>query len=92
LTDNFDDYWRIASKVFPSTFSPPANNNSSPPLGPSRSHSTDVSTGSTNNDRDGAYNVRSIPVRIHLPDGPVLQDLVPPVNEEGAYDIKSVLT
>lgn len=34
-------------------------------------------------DRDGAYNVRSVPVRIYLPDGPVIQDLVPPVLEDG---------
>lgn len=34
-------------------------------------------------DRDGAYNVRSVPVRIYLPDGPVLQDLVPPLLEDG---------
>lgn len=34
-------------------------------------------------DRDGAYSVRSVPVRIYLPDGPVLQDLVPPALEDG---------
>lgn len=34
-------------------------------------------------DRDGAYNVRSVPVRIYLPEGPVLQDLVPPTLEDG---------
>lgn len=34
-------------------------------------------------DREGAYNVRSVPVRIYLPDGPVLQDLVPPILEDG---------
>lgn len=34
-------------------------------------------------ERDGAYNVRSIPVRVYLPDGPVLQDLVPPLLEDG---------
>lgn len=34
-------------------------------------------------DRDGAYNVRSVPVRIYLPDGPVIQDLVPPSLEDG---------
>ena len=36
-------------------------------------------------DRDGAYNVRSVPVRIYLPDGPIIQDLVPPVLEDGPY-------
>ena len=36
-------------------------------------------------DRDGAYSVRSVPVRVYLPDGPVLQDLVPPLLEDGLY-------
>ena len=35
-------------------------------------------------DRDGAYNVRSVPVRLYLPDGPVMQDVVPPTLEDGA--------
>jgi autophagy-related protein 5 len=34
-------------------------------------------------ERDGAYSVRSVPVRLYLPDGPVLQDLVPPLLEDG---------
>jgi autophagy-related protein 5 len=34
-------------------------------------------------ERDGAYSVRSVPVRVYLPDGPVLQDLVPPVLDDG---------
>jgi autophagy-related protein 5 len=34
-------------------------------------------------DRDGAYSVRSVPVRIYLPDGPVIQDLVPPLLDDG---------
>ena len=34
-------------------------------------------------DRDGAYNVRSVPIRLYLPEGPVLQDLAPPVLEDG---------
>jgi autophagy-related protein 5 len=36
-------------------------------------------------DKDGAYNVRSVPARIYLPDGPVLQDLVPPSLENGQH-------
>jgi autophagy-related protein 5 len=36
-------------------------------------------------DRDDAYHVRSVPVRVYLPDGPVLQDLVPPLLEDGPY-------
>lgn len=38
-------------------------------------------------DRDGAYNVRSVPVRLHLPDGPVMQDVVPPTLEDGALGL-----
>ena len=34
-------------------------------------------------DREGAYSVRSVPVRLYLPDGPVIQDLVPPLMEDG---------
>lgn len=43
-------------------------------------------------DRDGAYNVRSVPVRVYLPDGPVLQDLVPPLLEDGAIFFLSSLS
>lgn len=38
-------------------------------------------------ERDGAYNVRSVPVRVYLPDGPVIQDLVPPILEDGALNL-----
>ena len=34
-------------------------------------------------DKDGAFNVRSVPVRMYLPDGPVLQDVAPPMLESG---------
>jgi autophagy-related protein 5 len=34
-------------------------------------------------DRDSAYTVRSVPIRLYLPEGPVLQDLAPPVLEDG---------
>lgn len=39
--------------------------------------------GPASSEKDGAYNVRSVPVRIYLPEGPVLQDLVPPNLEDG---------
>jgi autophagy-related protein 5 len=42
-------------------------------------------------DKDGAYNVRSVPVRIYLPDGPALQDLVPPLLENGTPNTLSHL-
>lgn len=84
--DNFEEYWRVASKVTPTTTptrpqSPPPGNSTSLH---SRPPSVDPNTGSAP-DRDGAYNVRSVPVRIYLPEGPILQDLVPPTLEDGAY-------
>jgi hypothetical protein len=36
-------------------------------------------------DRDSAFAVRSVPVRIYLPDGPVLQELAPPLRDDGAF-------
>ncbi|KAG8932456.1 autophagy protein 5 [Tulasnella sp. 417] len=108
---NFDDFWRIASKIFPTTtpLSPNASPNpngtstfASPPsaalalppnsstLSPSRPPSTDPS-GPPVADRDGAYTVRSVPVRIYLPDGPVLQDLVPPLVDERAHTLRQFL-
>ena len=38
-------------------------------------------------DKDGAYNVRSVPTRIYLPDGPILQDLCPPVLDDGKISV-----
>lgn len=34
-------------------------------------------------ERDSAYSVRCVPVRIYLPDGPFIQELVPPLLEDG---------
>jgi len=78
---NFDNYWRVASKVTPTV-------GSSRPMSPPNS-SVSMHTRPPSADpggppeRDGAYTVRSVPARIYLPDGPVIQDLVPPVLEDG---------
>lgn len=89
--DNFEEYWRVASKVTPTTT--PNRPTSPPPGGAATMHtrppSVDPNTGAAP-DRDGAYNVRSVPVRIYLPDGPVLQDLVPPVLEDGESRLSSL--
>ncbi|KAH9963809.1 autophagy protein Apg5-domain-containing protein [Russula dissimulans] len=78
---NFDDYWRVASKVTPTTL--PARP-SSPPAAQSSMHTRPPSADPQGApDRDGAYNVRSVPIRLYLPEGPVLQDLAPPVLEDG---------
>ena len=62
--DNFDNYWRIASKVIPTAT--PAHPISPPPTsvsGLARPPSADPNGTS---DKDGAYNVRSVPVRIYF--------------------------
>jgi autophagy-related protein 5 len=88
--DNFDDYWRVASKIVPTTAparsgSPPPSTN---PSGHTRPPSVDPQSAP---DRDNAYNVRSVPVRLYLPDGPVMQDVVPPTLEDGVFLSKGLL-
>lgn len=36
-------------------------------------------------EKDSAYAIRCVPVRIYLPDGPFIQELVPPLLEDGMY-------
>ncbi|KAF9788479.1 autophagy protein Apg5-domain-containing protein [Thelephora terrestris] len=91
---NFDDYWRVASKVTPTTI--PARSQSPPP-GPGSLHtrppSVDPGTTTTAPDKDGASSVRSVPVRIYLPDGPVLQELAPPLLDgERPHTVSRFLT
>jgi autophagy-related protein 5 len=78
---NFDDYWRVASKITPTTT---PNRPSSPPPVPPSSASMHgrPSTAEAQQEKEGAYSVRSVPVRVYLPDGPVMQELVPPVLED----------
>ncbi|KAG6820883.1 hypothetical protein H0H93_010227 [Arthromyces matolae] len=80
---NFDHFWRVAAKVTPSAGIPRSQSPvpSTTPSLHSRPPSADPAGPL---ERDGAYNVRSVPVRIYLPDGPVLQDLVPPIMEDGS--------
>ncbi|KAH9917865.1 autophagy protein Apg5-domain-containing protein [Epithele typhae] len=82
---NFDEYWRVASKITPTT-APTRSHSPPPPQSSTSLHVRPPSADPGSNgapDRDGASNVRNIPVRIYLPDGPVLQDLVPPMLENG---------
>jgi len=83
LADNFDDYWRVASKVTPTTA--PTRSQSPPPSAGLHMRPPSVDPGTTPPapDKDGASSVRSVPVRIYLPDGPVLQELAPPLLEGG---------
>lgn len=58
------------------------NRSQSPPPAAGSLHtrppSADPGSTPTPPDKDGASSVRSVPVRLYLPDGPVLQELVPP--------------
>ncbi|KAH8119041.1 autophagy protein 5 [Phellopilus nigrolimitatus] len=81
---NFDEYWRIAAKITPTTT--PVRPTSPPPSSVSL-HSRPPSTDPAGApDKDGAYNVRSVPVRMYLADGPVLQGLAPPILESGSFN------
>ena len=41
-------------------------------------------------EKDSAYAVRCVPVRIYLPDGPFIQEPVPPLLEDGVYIYRSL--
>ncbi|KAF8335476.1 autophagy protein 5 [Cantharellus anzutake] len=74
---NFDEFWRHASKIFPAPGSIQTHAKDSHLRSPS------IEPVAQAGEKDDANNVRSVPVRIHLPDGPVLQDVVSPLNEDG---------
>ncbi|KAJ7712780.1 autophagy protein Apg5-domain-containing protein [Mycena maculata] len=80
---NFDDYWRVAAKVTPTTAPNRSQSPGPPPSSVSMHGRPPSADGAGSSERDGAYNVRSVPVRVYLPDGPVIQDLVPPLLEDG---------
>ncbi|KAF7321408.1 Autophagy protein 5 [Mycena kentingensis (nom. inval.)] len=80
---NFDDYWRVASKVTPTTTANRPQSPGPPPSSVSMHGRPPSADASSPPEKDGAYNVRSVPVRLYLPDGPVVQDLVPPLLEDG---------
>lgn len=80
--DNFEEYWRVASKVTPTISLVRSQSPPPPPSTSMHSRPPSADQGGTP-DKDGAYNVRSVPVRLYLPDGPVIQDLVSPLLEDG---------
>lgn len=82
--DNFDEYWRIASKVTPSAT--PAPSFGSPGSAPMHVRPPSIDAGGVP-ERDSAYTVRCVPVRIYLPDGPFIQELVPPLLEDGRQQL-----
>ncbi|CAE7200000.1 unnamed protein product, partial [Rhizoctonia solani] len=79
---NFDDFWKIAGKIFPTTSAPSAQAPSMPHHSSTALHRPS-STGVEPSEQNAAHAVRSIPMRVILPDGPVLQDQVPPTNPNG---------
>ncbi|KAL1700454.1 autophagy protein Apg5-domain-containing protein [Schizophyllum commune] len=82
---NFDDFWKVAAKITPSTSMQgrPQSPNAPPPSSASMVNRPPSADPAGPSDKEGAYNVRSVPARIYLPDGPVIQDLVPPMLEDG---------
>ncbi|KAJ7072478.1 autophagy protein Apg5-domain-containing protein [Mycena amicta] len=89
---NFDDYWRVASKVTPTTTSNRPPSPGPPPSSQSMHGRPPSADASGPQERDGAYNVRSVPVRLYLPDGPVIQDLVPPLLDDGPHTLAQFLS
>lgn len=88
VIDSFDDFWRVASKLMP-TVNPHTPSHS--PLPSSTSTSRPMSADTANLvDREGAYSMRSVPVRIYLPDGPVIQEVAPPLREDGKKNSQSL--
>ncbi|KAF9529306.1 autophagy protein Apg5-domain-containing protein [Crepidotus variabilis] len=79
---NFDDFWRVASKLTPIASGTPSSRPTSPPPGSALSR-PGTSDPTTQSDRDSAYSMRNVPIRMYLPDGPVLQELAPPILEDG---------
>ncbi|CAA7259270.1 unnamed protein product [Cyclocybe aegerita] len=77
---SFDDFWRVASKLTPVVGTTPRSTSPAPTSSISRPISTDPNPPP---DRDSAYSMRSIPVRMYLPDGPILQEVAPPLIEDG---------
>jgi autophagy-related protein 5 len=76
----FEGFWRVASKITP-TNSPQQHGSTNQPGHHARSQTSEPAGAP---DRDSAYSVRNIPVRIYLPEnGPVLQELIPPILEDG---------
>lgn len=82
-TDNFDKFWAVASKLVPMA-APPGSMSSPSTAGA-------PSTLSTDGRLPDANAVRSVPLRLYLPDGPVLQDVVPPSSSSGASHLFLIL-
>lgn len=79
---NFDDFWKIVGKIFPTTSAPSAQSTAMAHHSSTALHRPS-STGVEPSEQNAAHAVRSIPLRIILPDGPVLQDPVPPTGSNG---------
>ncbi|GAA5858898.1 hypothetical protein JCM8547_007147 [Rhodosporidiobolus lusitaniae] len=87
VQNNFDKFWTVASRLIPL---PSLPSPSSPSLTPSRSPTPSSSSAGTPSTLDSARlpdanAVRSVPVRVYLPEGAgVVQELVPPLQGDGS--------
>nr|ODN93151.1 autophagy protein 5 [Cryptococcus depauperatus CBS 7841] len=89
---NFDLHSRMTNKILPLPISVPSQTHTQgAPY--SRPPSTDPSGPGQNKPLESSYATRSVPIRIHLPNGaPVVQEVVPPMGENGkATTLLSVL-
>ncbi|WVQ97976.1 hypothetical protein IAU59_005096 [Kwoniella sp. CBS 9459] len=92
VQDDYDLYLRMASRVMPLP-TPVAgpNTNTGSNLNPSRPPSTDPGSGGAGGGGSGSamksessYAVRSVPLKIYLPDNaPVIQEVIPPTRPDG---------
>ncbi|GAA6022780.1 hypothetical protein JCM10207_000414 [Rhodosporidiobolus poonsookiae] len=87
VQNNFDKYWTVASKLIPlPSLSSPSS--TSPPTTRSPTPSSAASGAATSD----ANAVRSVPVRLFLPEGaPVVHELVPPLQADGSPTLLSHL-
>ncbi|KIY65911.1 autophagy-related protein [Cylindrobasidium torrendii FP15055 ss-10] len=89
---NFDDYWRVASKITPASGPHRTQSPAQPPNSVSM-HTRPPSAEPTGApDKEAAYNVRNVPVRVYLPDGPVLQGPVPPMLDDAPNTLANYLS
>ncbi|OCF41711.1 autophagy protein 5 [Kwoniella heveanensis CBS 569] len=92
VQDDYDLYLRMASRVLPLP-TPVAglSTNTGSSMNPARSPSTDPGSGAGSGSGSGSsiksessYAVRSVPLKIYLPDNaPVIQEVIPPTKPDG---------
>lgn len=80
FADDFDKFWNVASKLVPLPAPPTSSSSASRSPTPSS-----FATSSSDGRAPDGNAVRSVPLRVYLPEGaPVVQDVVQPVQQDGA--------